>query len=462
MRDALFSTAGRKYMTSGSVRTSLPFIAFLALILLCAWIGGTSRGDAIYLLALRPASILLLAVFILSMSVTKLRPLKAPLLLLAAFAMTMILQLVLSAFTSTGDPTALAQPQLFGGGGSITPDRTWNSLIALITPLAALVGFAALGETRDRVIPILLLLILASAMFGVLNLIAGEGVSFSMYEQFNRNTPSGFFANRNHQAALLAVALPLLRVWSLTPPGERRRGFARTLIALPIALFLGLVILISGSRAGVLLLIASIVATIAIQPRRIETGLSRGMNLALMAGALVAVICLVALTVALGRAPSLDRLLDFQSREVELRVANLPAMLTLLRDALPFGTGFGSFDPAFRVVEPNALLRPTYFNNAHNDLAELAITGGLPVLAVLVAFLGWWLWRSVQVFRADGDMATYRARAGSVGILLLLLASLIDYPLRTPLMGVVFCLCCALLAMGRVTPAPVATGGRGD
>jgi hypothetical protein len=54
---------------------------------------------------------------------------------------------------------------------------------------------------------------------------------------------------------------------------------------------------------------------------------------------------------------------------------------------------------------------------------------------------------SLRAFRSPSEgTETYAARAASIGILIFLLASLTDYPLRTPLLGAICAIFCAMLA----------------
>ena len=64
----------------------------------------------------------------------------------------------------------------------------------------------------------------------------------------------------------------------------------------------------------------------------------------------------------------------------------------------PFGGGFGSFEAAYKIVEPVNLLSLQYLNHAHNDYLELAIEAGLPGLALAglwIVLIGWLSWRAV-------------------------------------------------------------------
>jgi O-antigen ligase len=152
---------------------------------------------------------------------------------------------------------------------------------------------------------------------------------------------------------------------------------------------------------------------------------------------LVPVAGVVALAVFFGRAEAVNRLVGMYGAGDEARISKLPEVLQIARDFFPFGTGMGSFDPVFRGYETVQDLDLTYFNHAHNDLAELALTGGLPALLILIAFITW------AMRSAAGALSMAHAefqRLGAVIVALILFASLVDYPLRTPLLSAIFTL----------------------
>ncbi|MCQ4504087.1 hypothetical protein NON27_28270, partial [Vibrio parahaemolyticus] len=70
----------------------------------------------------------------------------------------------------------------------------------------------------------------------------------------NGASAPGLFANRNHQAALLTALFPLLAAFACAGVADRRTAAIRGGIALGIGAILVPLILLIGSRAGVLLL----------------------------------------------------------------------------------------------------------------------------------------------------------------------------------------------------------------
>ena len=117
---------------------------------------------------------------------------------------------------------------------------------------------------------------------------------------------------------------------------------------------------------------------------------------------------------------------------------------------LPFGSGFGTFPQVYGIFEKSTDLLPgTYVNRAHNDFAEVFLEGGVFAIGLGLALFVWFVQRSVQIWRrqpgANGKQEILLARSASIAISLLLLHSLVDYPLRMEAITAVLAVSCALL-----------------
>lgn len=439
---------------------------YLVFIALCLIGGGGSRDDILSLLYLRPAAALCLGAILLVPGRIDFASVRVPFWLLVALTLWLVLQLVplppgLWASLPGREPIVegaavlgLAQPWR---PISMAPDLTLNSLAAMVVPFTALVGFAALDQKgRELLLPVLIGAALLSALLGIAQLSGGAQSAFYLYRITNEEAAVGLFANRNHQAVLLALTFPMLALWTAQagPDPDARR--IRLYIAVPIGLFLVPMILVTGSRGGLILGgLAAIWASFQyLKERRVPAG-ARGFGWKAPAAALLALFGIGAAFAYLAstRAVALQRLL--RGEENELRLNNLPVFAEMARDMFPFGTGLGAFDPVYRIYERHEALSPRYLNHAHNDLLELVITGGLPALLVLLLFLAWWAWCCLAAFRSwrrsPGRIAY--ARLGAVMLLLLLLGSLFDYPLRVPILAVVFAIACGWLGSAREKPA---------
>jgi hypothetical protein len=322
---------------------------------------------------------------------------------------------------------------------SMSPDATLNALYALSVPAAVLLLAAQLnlGDHR-KVMLVLLALSLSSALLGLLQA-AGTGIT--LYPM--QTETSGLFANRNHQAALLALILPLAAAFTLIGPGGDGRLTWRAVPAVALGILVIPLVLVTGSRSGLVLLAVGLVFAGLIwlwrRPGHLGSWGARAVAPLAFAGTALG---LVAITVMASRDVAIDRL---ASGDADLRWPVWQSIIDMLPAYMPWGTGVGSYVEAYQVLEHEALLRPTFSNHAHSELLEIALTAGVPGLALLaLAGVGLviGLARAFSARAAASPAATLR-RLGLAMVVVLVTASASDYPVRTPIMS-------ALLALAAV------------
>ncbi|HKR24331.1 MAG TPA: O-antigen ligase family protein [Allosphingosinicella sp.] len=434
----------------------LAFPVLLLLLGLCLLGGGASRADVTSLIYLRPAAILCVAALLLLPGRRDYAPVRVPLILLGALAALMVIQLIplppeiwtalpgreryLEAYAAIGIPQPWRPI-------SLTPDLTLNSLATLIFAAAGLIGFASISsEQRVLLLPVLIGVAFVSAMIGVAQVSSDAGSALFLYNVTHEGSSVGFFSNRNHQAALLAMSFPMLQVWTLLPHPDKAYRRTRRWIAIGVGLLLIPLLLITGSRAGVGLGVVGLLAMFFLAPRQgrgVPHGKWRvGRTLLFVLGPIAA----AGVVVLLGRAVAFERLASREYLAQEARFEAAPQVWQMVTDFFPVGTGFGAFDRVYRGYEADKALDFSYLNHAHNDLAELVIDGGLAALLLFVLFLLWWGRQALRAVRTRRlDPRVIYARLAVVLTLILFLASLVDYPLRTPLMGLIFAIVCGWL-----------------
>lgn len=423
----------------------------------CMLLGGSARADSIQLLVLRPVLVgclaLSLVAFPLRSWVAEQRSLA---MLLLAFAVLMLVQLIPLPGLAPGRQAACAALNAAASRIDclsyidLTPDRGWNALLALLPVSAAMLAQAALAEEdREAGIAMIVGVAFLSGVFGLVQLSQGADSPLYYYAFSHRGLPIGFLANRNHQAAVLASALPLLRALALSGRFDNRRlpSLLTGMLSVPIVLLLLTIILVTGSRSGLALAVLGGAAAFMIRPRSPFGNMPSQWRVGLAAAAVALTGGVLTAAIMFGRALSVDRLLASNIADSEERIANAPTVLRIIQDHLWTGTGFGAFDTSYRKYEPDAALHLSYFNNAHNDVLELLMNGGILAALLLAAFLGWFMRRAwIAFFRADDGPSAYVARACAASASLFLLASLTDYPLRTPLVSAIFGILCVTLS----------------
>lgn len=429
-----------------SFQPSLPAVLLVVFSCVLVLAGGASRADVGGQVVVRGAAWLFLIIMALAGAVpaglSRLRPVVW---VLGATVLLALLQLVplppaiwqalpgrAPLETSTRLIGQVADGQLLGWRPwSMVPGATLNAASSLIVPVAMLVFLAGLNEReRQWMLPLMLAMVSASALLALVQ-VTGAVVNNPLING-DVGQVSGAFANRNHFALFTAFGCVLAPLWAFQ--NSRRPGW-RLPVGVGLVLLFMLLILASGSRAGLGLGGLAIVAGVLLVRRPIQRELGHYPRWALPAftAAIVLVpLVLVGISLAENRAVSIDRIFTVDQGE-DMRSRALPTVLTITQIYFPAGTGLGGFDPIFRMHEPFGLLKLTYFNHAHNDFLEVAIDAGLAGVLLLIAALIWWGRASIAAWRAGRNPEGGLARAGSVLVALTLLASLFDYPARAPL-----------------------------
>lgn len=446
-------------------------LGLVALLLIaCLLGGGASRADVLSLLYVRPVAVICLAGVLAVPGRIDWPSIKVPLLLLGLFTLWTVLQLVpvpLSFWRlSAGHErvaTAMREAALpaIWRPFSLAPDATLNSLAALTVAWAALISAAALKPEHRRFLPVMVLVgVLASALVAVAQVAGGAG-ALHFYNVTNYEAAVGLLANRNHQAVLLALAFPLLFGWASARVADHNHRAPRVWIAFATAMFLLPLILVTGSRAGLMLSLSSMAASYGLFGRRAiseATSSNVRWKKANMALSLLLFGCLLLIGILFAQAPAVTRLLGLETSS-DLRVTELPQLLSIARQFMAVGSGLGTFDPVFRTYETVRGLDLAYLNHAHNDLLEVVITAGFPAVLLVLALLGWIVRRSFELLRGGwgGRSSALIGQQAVVCLAVVLLASLVDYPLRTPLFTCLFAFFCAWLGMAGRADVPAAT-----
>ncbi|RYF10932.1 MAG: O-antigen ligase domain-containing protein, partial [Oxalobacteraceae bacterium] len=454
-------------------RPSLPF-ALLVALLIVLWIaGGASRADALGQTVVRASTWLSVIVAILFSgrpSVGTARPVALILLAATVLVLLQLVPLPPDIWQSLPGRRILTEAAAASGQTqpwrpwSIVPAATLNALSSLIVPTAALIFVAGLKESeRALLLPLILCLAAASTMVGLLQF-SGVALDNPLINE-SPGQVSGNFANRNHFAVFLALGCLVAPIWATL--NGRRPGW-RGPAAFGLVLLFVLTILASGSRAGLILGLLALVLGPVIAQRGIRSALRKYPRWALptlIAGVVSGIAILVLASVAANRAVSIDRLF-WADEGQDMRSRGLPTVLAMIRSYFPAGSGLGGFDPIFRMHEPFSLLKPTYFNHAHNDLLEIVLDAGFPGLLLLIIALLWWLGASARAWQAGAGMQHALPKLGSAMLLLILVASAFDYPARTPIMMAIGIIAAIWLSSGKPhhgkhgftneVPAPIA------
>lgn len=313
---------------------------------------------------------------------------------------------------------------------TMTPGATWNALFSLIVPTTMLLLLMQANERTHRwLLPSLLVMIFSAVLLGLLQF-SGAGFNNPLLNDIP-GLVSSIFANRNHFALLVAVGCLIAPVWAVMDRDALRR---RVPMAGGMVLLFILTILTTGSRTALILGGLSLILSFLMTGRRVRRWLGARPNwliLVLILATAVVVGGFVLASYAAGRADAINRLVALDA-STDVRSRALPTILSMVASYMPFGSGFGSFEAVFRIHEPLSLLKLTYLNQAHNDYLGVALDGGIVGIAVLGAGILWWLIATIRSWRQTDDNAVLLGRLGSSILFLILVASVTDYPARTP------------------------------
>jgi O-antigen ligase len=342
--------------------------------------------------------------------------------------------------------------------------RLWVSrMIALVLVGAMLLRYTSSPRRLRALIHLVIGVAVASALFGLVRKTTQHEAGFILPYLM-----PGFgyaqFINYNHFAFLIEMALGL--VLGLMLGGSVRRD--RLLIYLGLALWLGMSLVISNSRGGILSMFCQLLCValgfLIVGPVRESLALNSGASAwvqqvrkSLLVRALL-VVCLIATIgvgiVWVGGDPLLGRLeaipgevgpREENARWGDRRVEIWRATWQLVKAHPVAGVGMGGYWAAIpQYHEGSGEMTP---QRAHNDYLELLASGGL----IGVALGGWFVVALIAGVSRQLRSADKFRRAASLGALIGLLGvgvhSLVDFGLHVTVNAV---LAIALVVIGTV------------
>ena len=428
-----------------------------AYLFLCLLLGGSSQGvwgNAI----LRLLAVALIAWAILDRrEETMARPVKQLLGIFALAVLLVILQLIpLPVKVWTGLPgrdLVVEGFRLLGLGLppmplSLSATDSMAAVIALLPPLGMIAAMARLRAYRsDWLAAALIAGTAAGVLLGVLQASSPDPDDsfWYLYRHSNFGVATGFFANSNHMADLLLIAIPFIAaLGSSVREGAkdvRLRSATLAMVGGGLAvIILGLIL--NGSLAGYGLLLPVVLASLLLLfAPRIASAKSGLIGIVVVSFAAMTLLWLSPVGRQIGT--------EQAETSVTSRQEILGHSIALIDRFGLTGTGVGTYQRVYALGENPAAVNRVFVNHAHNDYLELAVETGLPGLAILLLFLGWWGASVLRMLKSPA--ADQYAYAGAIGSAAVLLHSLVDYPLRTAAISAAFAMCLMLIVLSRRT-----------
>lgn len=339
---------------------------------------------------------------------------------------------------------------------SLAPDATKVSLLAAIPLVAAFAaGFAADVKQLRIILRVLVGSALVQIVIGLLQ--AGGGTGSGLNFGADGGRPIGTFANPNHLANYVAMALAAY-VWLAWLKVTKRRGSharqhahsgGRTLtIAIAGAVLLLAGVLMTRSRGAVLSGVPA-AAGAAIVTLWLGSSLrSLRTILFLVAGA-------VAVGVALVGYEAVATRLDVSRMAADASYRTIQAATTLegAWHFWPWGSGWGTYYEVYPRFQPASLVGTADY--AHHDYAQMLFEGGVFAVLLMLAF-GWLavtrLVELIRIARREGRFGREEMACALCGLGLLgfLLHSFVEFNMHIPANAIV----ASLLAGVYLRPLP--------
>lgn len=441
----------------------LPFYVLIGLLVASFSLGGSARPDVPTLVFLRPLNVLALTYGLWGLKwadVERYRFLFAMALVTFALVILQLIPLPPTLWHRLPGRALIVDIDHVAGLGevwrpvSMAPIFTWNAFFALIGPLATLVLAAQVGrERRYRLLPILTAIGLVSGLIGFLQILGPPDGPLYFYSITNNGAAVGLFANRNHQALLLDCLFPMVAVLVGVAKNTFDRLNIRLLLGSAAALFLVPLVLVTGSRAGLVIGVLALLSAIGLYRRpQLKVAAARGAHSVrkMYFYAPIILVFMGVIAVLGNRAEAIQRLLETD----ELHGGRLIMWKTgwqVMWKYFPIGPGVGTIVPVYQIDEGRDILATTYVNHLHNDWLELLVCGGAPAAALLaITVFAYFRQLGIVLSRSATNGREFQfARLGAIVIFLLALGSIGDYPLRTPSLECVLVIAAVWFADGR-------------
>lgn len=331
---------------------------------------------------------------------------------------------------------------------SIAPLTTLASLLSLVPPLTVMLMVSRLGENaRLTVITLVAGFTLVSVLLGTLQLASAGGNDWAFYGQSGGGVLLGFQANRNTQADILLCGL--LALCALRGSGRPSRARPLDIAYAALALLIVLAVLLTRSRTGIFLIPVTLAFGLAAAIPDGWRGFASRMTWRRAAGGLTLVASGAIAALLLARTPVLAKVVERFDFSREFR----PELWTDARFAIaqfwPVGSGLGTFVQAFQPAERLEVIDPLLANRAHNEYLELALEGGIPLLAAWAAAQAIVFARLFLTVRGNLVLARPQRLFAMGTLVFVALHSIVDYPLRSMAMASLTALAAGLVLAAR-------------
>jgi O-antigen ligase len=330
-----------------------------------------------------------------------------------------------------------------GIGRTISVEPFWTQMfalhfLALFFILAASLTYLDSASRLRKMTLLITIFGFGFAFFAILQSVLSPTKIYGIYE-IEYAKPFGSFVNRHNFAAFMemAIAVPLGLLFAGVIPRDKR------LIYLTAIGLMGIALILSGSRGGLVSLLAMVVFIL------ILTSKTRGSGqMALKIGLTVLLVAvIIGGAILIGGESSLTRLAETAASEdiTTNRTHIWNVTLQVVKNNLPFGAGIGAFAAAYTPYDTmNGIER---VEQAHNDYLQILADAGIVGL-ILAGFFIYQLFRTgLQNIKTDNLFRRGIAIGAFAGCFAILIHSLFDFVLHTTAVTVLFLTLVSLLVV---------------
>lgn len=335
---------------------------------------------------------------------------------------------------------ALIQIIPFGGAGTISLDPHSTKLTAIhifavaLFFSAALVIFDSFARLR-KVANVVTIFGFIYAFYAILQSVLSPDAIYGVYKP--QSVPFGSFVNRHDFASIveMTIAVPLGMIFTGSVTRDRR-----LIYGVAVAL-MGTSLLLSGSRGGLVALVAEVILLVMLTSRAkgtkslvLKLGLSAALILSAVGGAIF-----------VGGDTSLTRFGDAVGSEnfSSSRTHIWGVTVRVIGQNMPLGAGLGAFTQAYAGVDTSSgALR---VDQAHNDYLQMLADAGVVGLLIGGAFLFLFFREGIRNAEAKNIPRRGIAVGAFAGCFAVLVHSLFDFVLHITAVSLMFLLLLALL-----------------
>ena len=317
---------------------------------------------------------------------------------------------------------------------TISLDPFWTQVaalhfLAIFIFLAAFLSFIDSAKRLQKMVSLITVFGFVFAFFAILQVFLSPHKIYGIYE-VPYAVPFGSFVNRHDFAAYMemTIAVPLGLMFVGAVQKDKRLLYI-TAIGL-----MGIALLLSGSRGGLISLLAEIFFLVILTTKTKSSG-QFGLKIGL---AVLLVATIIVGAILIGGETSLTRFAetansdDFSANRLHI----WEVTLSIIKNNLPFGAGFGAFGVAYTPFD--TLNGSGRVEQAHNDYLQVLADAGIVGL-IIGAFFVYQLFRTgLQNIQTPNSFRRGVAVGALAGCFAVLVHSLFDFVLHITAVAMLF------------------------